>query len=152
MNITGIVSSLEGDEATQMKFTRIVATVFREEGKGERVVTTSRFPYPVLPPPRPFCPFLSWLLPFNETEETLTQLTQSTHLHMCHSISFMTYDVSNLERFPFSPEVLLFFFYPEYEFLFSDFFWTKFCFKPQRMLNGSLETLLGSFLGLDDKQ
>ena len=148
MNITGIVFSLEGDEATQMKFKRIVATVFSEGGR-ERVVTTSRFPYPIFPPPIPFCPFLSRLSPFNETEETLTQ---STRLHMCHSISFMTYDVSNLERFPFSPEVLLFFFYPEYEFLFSDFFWTKFCFKPQRMLNGSLETLLGSFLGLDDKQ
>ena len=111
LNITGIVSSLEGDEASQMKFKRIVATVFSEEGGGgERVVTTSRFPYPVLPPPVPFCPFLSWLLPFSEAEETLTQLTQSTHLHMCHSISFMTYDVSNLERFPFSPEVMLFFF------------------------------------------
>ena len=34
MNITGIVSSLEGDEATQMKFKRIVATVFSEEGGG----------------------------------------------------------------------------------------------------------------------
>ena len=106
MNKTGIVSSLEGDEATQMKFKRIVATVF-SEGGGERVVTTSRFPYPIFPPPIPFCPFLSRLSPFNETEETLTQ---STRLHMCHSISFMTYDVSNLERFPFSPEVLLFFF------------------------------------------
>ena len=34
MNITGIVSSLEGDEATQMKLKRIVATVFSEEGGG----------------------------------------------------------------------------------------------------------------------
>ena len=35
MNKTGIVSSLEGDEATQMKFKRIVATVFSEGGGGE---------------------------------------------------------------------------------------------------------------------
>ena len=34
MNKTGIVSSLEGDEATQMKFKRIVATVFSEGGGG----------------------------------------------------------------------------------------------------------------------
>ena len=34
-------------------------------------------------------------------------LTQSTHVYMCDAISFMTYDVSDLERFPISPEVML---------------------------------------------
>ena len=152
MNITSIVSSLEGDEGTQMKFKRIVATVFSEGGGGERVVTTSRFPYPVLPPPVPFCPFLSWLLPFSETEETLTPLTQSTHLHMCHSISFMTYDVSHLERFTISLEVMLYFLSQLWIFVFWLFLHTKFCFKHRRTLNGSQETLLGSFLWLDYKQ
>ena len=71
-------------------------------GEGDRVVTTSRFPYPVFPPPVPFCPFRSRPPPFSETDETLTRLTPSTHVYMCHSISFMTYD---LERFPISLEV-----------------------------------------------
>ena len=53
------------------------------------------------------------------TDKTLTQLT---HVYMCDAISFMTYDVSDLERFPISPEVMLCrFFYPEYEFSFFDF-------------------------------
>ena len=60
---------------------------------------------------------LSWLaLSFlrristeSETDETLTRLTQSTHVYMCHAISFMSYDVRDLERFPISPEVMLFF-------------------------------------------
>ena len=60
---------------------------------------------------------LSWLaLSFlrristeSETDETLTRLTQSTHVYMCHAISFMSYDVRALERFPISPEVMLFF-------------------------------------------
>ena len=37
----------------------------------------------------------------SETDETLTQLT-STHVYMCHAISFMSYDVSDLEKFPIS--------------------------------------------------
>lgn len=112
MNITGKVSSLEGEETTQMKFKRIVATVFSEEGGGGGDGGHN-----------PLLPIYPILLPFSETEETLTQLTQSTCLHMCHSISFMTYDVSNLERFPISLEVMLFFFfYPEYKYLFLDFF------------------------------
>ena len=34
---------------------------------------------------------------------------------------FMSYDLSDLEKFPISQEVKLFFFYPEYEFSFFDF-------------------------------
>ena len=33
-------------------------------GGGDRGVAISRFPYPVLPPPVPFCPFVSRLPPF----------------------------------------------------------------------------------------
>ena len=33
----------------------------------------------------------------------------------------MIYDVSDLDRFPISPEVMLFTIYPEYEFSFFDF-------------------------------
>ena len=46
----------------------------------------------------------------NGTDETLTRLTQSTHMYMCHAISFMSYDLSDLEKFPISQEVKLFFF------------------------------------------
>ena len=45
----------------------------------------------------------------SETDETLTRLAQSRHVYMCHAISFMSYDVSDLERFPISQEVMLFF-------------------------------------------
>ena len=45
-------------------------------------------------------------------DETLTRLRQSTHVYMCHAISFMSYDVSDSERFPISQEVMLFFFIP----------------------------------------
>ena len=44
----------------------------------------------------------------SETDETLTRMTQSislTHVYMCHAISFMSYDVNDLERFPISQEV-----------------------------------------------
>ena len=51
--------------------------------------------------------FLQRILTSSETDETLTQLTQSTQVYMCHAISFMTYDVSDLERFPISSEVML---------------------------------------------
>ena len=57
----------------------------------------------------------------NETDETLTRLTQSTHVYIYHAISFMSYDVSDLERFPISQEVMPFLFYPEHEFSFVDF-------------------------------
>ena len=46
----------------------------------------------------------------NETDETLTRLTRSTHVYIYHAISFMSYDVSDLERFPISQEVMPFFF------------------------------------------
>ena len=58
-------------------------------------------------------------------QETLTQLTQSTHLHMCHSISFMPYDVPNLERFPFTWSNAVFFFIPSTNFCFLTFFANK---------------------------
>ena len=74
-----------------------------------------------LPPPIPFCPFVSPLPSLSETDETLTQ---STHVCMCYAISFMTYDVSDLERFSISPEVMPFFFRS-----------TKFCLKSRRTLN-----------------
>ena len=48
----------------------------------------------------PSVPFVSRLPPFSERDETLTRLTQSTHVYMCHAVSFMTYGVSDLERFP----------------------------------------------------
>ena len=57
----------------------------------------------ILPPSVPLCPIVSRLPPFSEREETLTlhdSMTQSTHVYMCYAISFMTYDVSDLERFP----------------------------------------------------
>ena len=79
----------------------------------------------------------------SETDKTLTQLT---HVYMCHAISFM----SHLEKFPISQEVMLFFLILELRlFVFWLFSHIKFCFKPRRTLNGSQETLLGSFLWLD---
>ena len=68
---------------------------------------------------------------------------------MCHAISFMSYDVSDWERFPISQEAMLFFLPRERIFVFWLFSRIKFCFKPRRTLNGSQETLLGSFLWLD---
>ena len=67
-------------------------------------------------------------------------------MHIYHAISFMSYDVSDLERFPISQEVMPFFFYPEHEFSFFDFLVYKILLKPRKTLNGSQETLLGSFL------
>ena len=64
--------------------------------------------------------FLRRISTASKTDETLTRLTQSTHVYICHAISFKSYDVSDLERFPISQEVMLFF-YPEYEFSFFDF-------------------------------
>ena len=94
--------------------------------------------------------FDSW----RDRQETLTRLTQSTHLYMCHTVSFMTCYVSSLDqRFPTSPEVMLFFFVvASTNFRVWLFSHIKFCFKPCRRLNGSQETLLGLFLRLDDKQ
>ena len=117
-------------------------------GGENKVVITSRFPYPILLPPVPFCPFVSWLPPFSETDETLTWLTGSIHVYMCHA----TYDVSDLERFPVSPEVMLLFSSQGRIFVFWIFSHIKFCFKHRRTLNGSQGILLGSFLWLNDKQ
>ena len=95
--------------------------------------------------------FLRRISTASETDETLTRLTQSissTHVYMCHAISFMSYDVNDLERFPISQEVMLFFFIPSMNFHFLTFLAYKFCFKRRKTLNGSQETL-GSFLWLD---
>ena len=92
---------------------------------------------------------LSFLRRISETDETLTRLAQSTHVYMCHAISFMSYDVSDLERFPISQEVMLFFLSRVRIFVFWIFSCTKFCVKPRKTLNGSQGTLLGSFLWLD---
>ena len=46
-------------------------------------------------------------------------------------------------------EVILFFFIPSTNFRFLTLLAYKICFKPRRTLNGSQETLLGSFLWLD---
>ena len=84
------------------------------------------------PPPVPLCSFVSpW---------TLTQLT---HVYMCDAISFMTYDVSDLERFPISPEVM------PCRFIILR---TNFRFLTFLAWENVKWTLLGSFLWLDDKQ
>ena len=70
-------------------------------------------------------------------------------VYMCHAISFMSY-ISDLEKFPISQK---FFSLSRVQpFVFWHFSRIKFCFKPRRTLNGSQETLLGSFLWLDDEQ
>ena len=105
--------------------------------------------------------FLRRISTASETDETLTRLTQSTHVprvHVSYAISFMSYHVSDLEKFPVSQKVMLFFFYFIFflllllsrvrPFVFWLFWRIKFCFKPRRTLNGSQETLLGSFLWL----
>ena len=60
--------------------------------------------------------FLQRILRASKRHETLTWVTRSTDLCMCHAMSFMSYDVSDLERFLFSQEVILCFFYPKYKF------------------------------------
>ena len=97
--------------------------------------------------------FDSW----RDRQETLTRLTQSTHLYMCHTVSFMTCYVSSLDqRFPTSSEVTnaVFFFVVVASTNFRVWLFShiNFCFKPCRRLNGSQKTLLGLFLWLDDKQ
>ena len=95
-------------------------------GGGDRVVSTTASHTPL---------FLC--LPTDET------LTQSTHVYMCDAISFMTYDVSDLERFPISPEVMLCCFL-----ILS----TNFRFLTFLAWENVKWTLLGSLLWLDDKQ
>ena len=70
-------------------------------------------------------------------------------VYMCHAISFMSYDVSDSERFPISQEAMLFFLPQQQIFVFCLLSRIKFCFKSRRTLNVSQETLLGSFLWLD---
>ena len=55
----------------------------------------------------------------SETDETLTRvrLAQTTHVYMCHAISFMSYDVSDLERFPISHECFFFILSTNFRFL-----------------------------------
>ena len=73
--------------------------------------------------------FLRRISTASETDETLTRLTQSissTHVYMCHAISFMSYDVNDLERFPISQEVMLFFLSRVWIFIFWLFSHTNF--------------------------
>ena len=46
-------------------------------------------PIPRSPASCTFCPFVSRLQPFSNTDETLTRLTQSTHVYMCHVMTRM---------------------------------------------------------------
>ena len=75
-----------------------------------------------------------------ETYRYITRLTQSTHVYMCYAISFMTYDVSDLERFRVWPEVMPFFFFLSRLRIFD--FWIfsnmKYFFKLRRTLNRRL--------------
>ena len=101
---------------------RSLSTELSREGGGgvDRVVTTTASRTPLL-----VC------LPTDET------LTQSTHVYMCDAISFMTYDVSDLERFPISPKVM-----PCCFFILS----TNFRFLTFLAWENVKWTLLGSFL------
>ena len=114
---------------------RILAAVVKERGWGQGGHN--------LPPSVPLSPFVSRLPPFSERDETLIlhdSMTQSTHLYMCYAISFMTYDVSDLERFRVWPEVMPFFFFLSRLRIFD--FWIfsniKYCFKLRRTLNRRL--------------
>ena len=51
--------------------------------------------------------FLHRILRASKRHETLTWVTRSTDVCMCHAMSLMSYDVSDLERFLFSQEVIL---------------------------------------------
>ena len=95
---------------------RILAAVVKEWGWGQGGHN--------LPPSVPLCPIISWLPPFSERDETLIlhdSMTESTHLYICYAISFMTYDVSDLERFPIWPEVMPSFLIPSTNFRFLTF-------------------------------
>ena len=70
-------------------------------------------------------------------------------VYMCHAISFMSYDVSDSERFSISQEAMLVFLPRQQIFVFWLLSRIKFCFKSRRTLNVSQETWLGSFLSLD---
>ena len=127
-----------------MKFwKRIVATVFSGRGGRERVLTTSRFPYPIFPPPIPFCPFLSWLLPFSKTGDTDTTDTVDTlahvSFHLIHDLSCK--QLGKVSNFTWSK--CCFFLSWVRIFVSWLFLQTKFCFQPWRMLNGSQETIVG---------
>ena len=106
---------------------RSLSTELSRGGGGvDRVVTTTASRTPLF-----VC------LPTDKT------LTQSTHVYMCDAISFMTYDVSDLERFPISPEVM------PCRFIILR---TNFRFLTFLAWENVKWTLLGSFLWLDDKQ
>ena len=51
--------------------------------------------------------FLHRILRASKRNDTLTWVTRSTDVCMCHAMSLMSYDVSDLERFLFSQEVIL---------------------------------------------
>ena len=62
---------------------------------------------------------LQRILRASKRNDTLTWVTWSTDVCMCHAISFMSYDVSDLERFLFSQEVILWFLSQIQIFIFS---------------------------------
>ena len=92
-----------------------------------------------------------------DRRDTDTTGTVDTRVHVSYAISSMFYDISDLEKFSISQEVMLFFFFFFFFFFLSRVrifvFWLfpciKCCVKPRKTLNGSQETLLGSFLWLD---
>ena len=97
--------------------------------------------------------FLRRILTAGETDKRHWHDWHSRHTSTC--VSFMTCYVSGLDqRFPTSPEVMLFFFVVVASTNFRVWLFShiNFCFKPCRRWNGSQETLLGLFLWLDDKQ
>ena len=63
--------------------------------------------------------FLQRILTASKSHETLTRVTQSTDVCICHAMSFMSYDVSDLEKFLFSQEVMLCFLSQIQIFIFS---------------------------------
>ena len=94
--------------------------------------------------------FDSW----RDRQETLTRLTQSTHLYLSYRLihdllcNRLGSKVSNFTR----SNAVFFVVVASTNFRVWLFSHLNFCFKPCRRLNGSQEMLLGLFLWLDDKQ
>ena len=88
-----------------------------------------------------------------DRRDTDTTGTVDTRVHVSYAISSMFYDIRGLEKSSISQEVMLFFFFFSLSrvriFVSWLFSCIKCCVKPRKTLNGSQETLLGSFLWLD---
>ena len=59
-----LVTSKNNYQLSSLKTSGVLTLRASGVGGGDRGVTISRFPYPVLPPPVRFCPFVSRLPPF----------------------------------------------------------------------------------------